>query len=182
MKLRIAGVALLMALLTTLASAAPQQRKSPHETVSAVIDGQRVIVVYGRPFTKDPKTGEPRKIWGGLVPWDKVWRTGADEATLLITQAPLVIGENTIPAGAYSLYTIPSESGDTVLIVNKAIGQWGLQYDQKQDLARIPLKKSSLDAPVDQFTIAIDKATGGGGTLTLSWESTAFSVPFSVKK
>src|SRR5829696_6916929 len=66
---------------------------SPHETTSALIDGCRVTLTYGRPFTKDPKTGEPRKIWGTLVPWDKAWRTGADEATVLMTQKPLVIGE-----------------------------------------------------------------------------------------
>src|ERR1041384_2045472 len=93
---------------------------SPHETTSAVIDGSRVTITYGRPFTKDPKTGEPRKIWGGLVPWDKAWRTGADEATLLITQKPLVIGETTIPAGAHTLYTVPSESGMSKLVFSKS--------------------------------------------------------------
>jgi len=67
---------------------AQQKRVSPHETISMVIDGNRVTIVYGRPYTKDPKTGESRKIWGGLVPYGKIWRTGADEATLLITQKP----------------------------------------------------------------------------------------------
>src|SRR6185503_3342613 len=94
------------AMLLGVSSLSAQQPKkaastggnSPHETTSAVIDGSRVTITYGRPFTKDPKSGEPRKIWGGLVPWDKAWRTGADEATLLITQKPLVIGETTIPA------------------------------------------------------------------------------------
>ncbi len=68
---------------------AQQKRLSPHETISAVIDGNRVTIVYGRPYTKNPRSGEVRKIWGGLVPYGKVWRTGADEATLLITQKPL---------------------------------------------------------------------------------------------
>src|SRR6059058_6038080 len=92
--------ALLIAVATIFLSSstlmAQQKRVSPHETVSAVVDGNRVTVVYGRPYTKDPKTGEPRKIWGGLVPFGKVWRTGADEATLLITQQDLQIGESTI--------------------------------------------------------------------------------------
>src|SRR5882672_8703719 len=112
---------------------AQQKRVSPHETISAVIDGGRVTLVYGRPYSKDPKSGEARKIWGGLVPYGKVWRTGADEATLLITQKPLVLGGTTIPAGAYTLYTWPEESG-AKLIVNKQLGQWGTQYDEKQDL------------------------------------------------
>src|SRR6476661_1251078 len=105
-------------LLSAAASEAQQQKKaastggvSPHETTSAVIDGNRVTITYGRPYTKDPKTAEPRKIWGSLVPWDKAWRTGSDEATLLITEKPIEIGDTTIPAGAYTLYTVPAESG-----------------------------------------------------------------------
>ncbi|HTO03966.1 MAG TPA: DUF2911 domain-containing protein, partial [Opitutus sp.] len=81
---------------------------SPHETTSTVIGdrrtGNRVTITYGRPYLKDPKTGEARKIWGGLVPWGKANRLGADEATLLLTQKPLVFGKTTIPAGAHTLY------------------------------------------------------------------------------
>src|SRR5487761_2722053 len=98
-------------LLCALPLMAQQKRVSPHETVSAVIDGCRVTVIYGRPYTKDPRSGEARKIWGGLVPYGKVWRTGADEATTLITQKPLVFGETTIPAGAYTLYMLPQADG-----------------------------------------------------------------------
>src|SRR6185503_2343082 len=107
------------AMLVGVSSLSAQQQKkaastggnSPHETTSAVIDGSRVTITYGRPFTKDPKSGEPRKIWGGLVPWDKAWRMGSDEATVLITQKALMIGDTEVPAGAYTLYAIPSESG-----------------------------------------------------------------------
>jgi hypothetical protein len=169
-------------LLSALPLMAQQKRVSPHETISLNADGNRVTVVYGRPYTKDPKTGEPRKIWGGLVPYGKVWRTGADEATLLITQKPIVMGETTIPAGAYTLFTLPDESGATKLIINKQLGQWGLQYDEKQDLVRIDLKKEAIDQPVDQFTIALGKNPSGGGVLKLIWESTQFSVPFTVAK
>lgn len=161
---------------------AQRARLSPHDTVSSVIDGNRVTLVYGRPYTKDPKTSEPRKIWGGLVPYGKVWRTGADEATLLITQKPIVFGETTLPAGAYTLFTLPAEDGSAKLIVSKQLGQWGLQYDEKQDLARIDLKKAALDKSVDQFTMAVAKNPSGGGLLKLTWENTEFSAAFTVQK
>ncbi len=161
---------------------AQQKRVSPHETVSAVIDGNRVTVVYGRPYTKDPKTGEAREIWGGLVPYGKVWRTGADEATLLITQKPLVFGEATIPAGAYTLYTLPLDDGTAKLIVNKQLGQWGTQYDEKQDLARIDLKKDVTDKTADQLTLAVSKNPAGGGILKITWANTQFSAAFTVQK
>src|SRR5947209_16881057 len=96
---------LLIAALTIAAMPLMAQQKraastggvSPHETTSAVVDGNRVTIVYGRPFTKDPKSGEARKIWGTLVPYGKVWRTGSDEATLLITQKPISLVGRTIP-------------------------------------------------------------------------------------
>src|SRR5947207_13020647 len=97
--------------LSSSAVMAQQKRVSPHETISAVVDGNRVTVVYGRPYTKDPKTGAPRKIWGGLVPLGKVWRTGADAAPLLITQQPITMGETASAAGAYTLYPLLAEHG-----------------------------------------------------------------------
>jgi hypothetical protein len=169
-------------LASTLPLMAQQKRVSPHETVSAVIDGNRVTVVYGRPYTKDPKTGEPRKIWGGLVPYGQVWRTGADEATLLITQRPIVMGGTTIPAGAYTVYTLPQEDGTAKLIINKQLGQWGTQYNESQDLARIDLVKEALEKSADQLAIRISKNEGGGGVFKISWENTQFSVPFTVQK
>jgi hypothetical protein len=156
-------------------------RVSPHETVNADIDGSAVTIVYGRPYSKDPKTGTPRKIWGELVPFGKVWRTGADEATLLTTKQPLDIGGTTIPAGTYSLFTLPEANG-AKLVVNKQTGQWGTKYDEKQDLARVEMKKETVDKAVDQFTIAIDKNPAGGGTLKLTWETTQYSVALKAKK
>ena len=155
---------------------------SPHETTSAVIDGCRVTITYGRPFTKDPKTGEPRKIWGGLVPWDKAWRTGADEATVLITQKPITFGETVVPAGAYTLYTIPAESGTSKLAISKNLGAWGVPVDEKNDLARVDMKKGPAEKQTDQFTIAVAKNPDGGGLIKLMWEDTEFTVPFTVKK
>jgi hypothetical protein len=160
-------------------------RVSPHETVSGVIDGNRVTVVYGRPYTKDPKTGAPRKIWGTLIPYGKVWRTGADEATLLITQKPIMFGDATIPAGAYTLWTLPAEDGSAKLIINKQIGQWGAGaniYSEGQDVARVDLKKDAVDAPVDQFTMAVEKNSSGGGVIKLTWENTQYSAAFTVQK
>ena len=175
-----------LAITTIVASALPllaqQKRLSPHETISTVIDGNRVTVVYGRPYTKSPRTGEVRKIWGSLVPYGKVWRTGADEATLLITQKPITLGGTTVPAGAYTLYTLPAEDGSAKLIINKQIGQWGTQYSEKEDLARVDLQKEALQAPVDQFVMAIEKNPAGGGVLKLSWESMAYAIPFTVLK
>jgi hypothetical protein len=160
-------------------------RISPHETVSKAIDGNRVTIVYGRPYTKDPKTGQDRKIWGDLVPYGEVWRTGSDEATLLITQQPIVIAGTTIPAGAYTLWTLPNQDGTAKLIINKQIGQWGLgpgSYDEKQDLVRVDLKKEAVATPVDQFTMAVSKDPSSGGVLSMVWEKTEFSVPFTVQK
>jgi len=183
--------ALIIATLALSASPlmAQQKRVSPHDTISTVIEGNRVMIVYGRPYTKDPHSGEARKIWGGLVPYGQIWRTGSDEATLLITQKPLAFGDTTIPAGAYTLWTLPNEDGTAKLAINKQIGQWGASrgdlkeiYDDSLDVARIDLKKAALDKPVDQFTMAIEKNPSGGGLLKMMWETTQFSVPFAVKK
>ncbi|MGA2246020.1 MAG: DUF2911 domain-containing protein [Verrucomicrobiota bacterium] len=178
-------VAIAAIAVSTLPLAAQQKRVSPHETVSQVIDGSRVTITYGRPYTKNPRTGEARKIWGELVPFGKVWRTGADEATTLITQKTLMFGDTAVPVGAYTLWTLPAEDGTAKLIINKQIGQWGVgpgSYDESTDLARIDLSKSALDTPVDQFTIDISKNASGGGVLKLRWENTQYSAAFTVQK
>jgi len=160
---------------------------SPHETTSAVIGdrrtGNRVTITYGRPFTKHPKTGEIRKIWGGLVPWDKADRLGADEATLLLTQQPLQFGNTVIPAGAYTLYIVPSETGVSKLAFSTNLGKWGVPVDETHDLARVDLTRSELPDPVGQLTIAVvnDQPTGGG-VIRIAWENTQFAAPFTVKK
>jgi Protein of unknown function (DUF2911) len=191
------AVLLATTLLSALPSIAQQKRVassggvSPHETIGAVIGdrrtGCRVTITYGRPYSKDPKSGETRKIWGSeaekaLVPYGKAWRMGADEATLLITLQPLMIGETAVPAGAYTLYMVPNENGPSKLAISTKIGQWGVPVDESHDLARVDLKKEALEKPVDQFTMAIDKDPSGGGVIKLMWENTQFSVPFTVKK
>lgn len=169
-------------LFTALGASAQQKRVSPPDVTGAVIDGNRVTVYYSRPNMTKAGTQEVRKIWGALVPYGKVWRTGANEATLLVIQKPIAFGETTVPAGAYTLWTLPQEDGSAKLIINKQIGQWGTQYDEKQDLARIDLKKEALEKPVEQFTMAIEKNPSGGGLLKLIWENTQFSAPFTVQK
>ena len=150
------------------------QRVSPHETVNATVDGAKISVTYGRPYMKG------RKIAGGLVPYGQVWRTGADEATTLVTDKALMFGSTHVQPGTYTLYTLPSDQG-WQLIINKQTGQWGTDYDQAQDLARIPMKVAKTNAPVEQFTIAIND-TPAGGELKLTWENSDVTAPFTVMK
>lgn len=152
---------------------------SAHETTSATFDrarDNRVTVSYGRPAAKG------RQIWGTLVPWGKAWRLGSDEATLLLTQQSMQIGETTLAPGAYTLYLVPAESGATKLAISKKLGGWGIPVDETQDVARIDMKKDELPNAVEQLTIAVEPNPAGGGTLKISWDKTAFSLPFTIKK
>lgn len=164
----------LASLLTlSLASAmtAQEQRKSPHETASVSLGGKQVTIAYGRPYLKGRKA-----VGGTLVPFGQVWRTGADEATLLTAPVDLTIGGLKVPAGKYALFTLPTESGWT-LIVSKNFDQWGaFTYDQAQDLGRVPMQMSKPASTVEQFTTAFQKPGGNAATLTLSWENTTASV------
>ena len=170
-----------VAMLSAWPAMAQRQRLSPHETISSVIDGNRVTITYGRPYTIKPGTTEVRKIWGGLVPYGEPWRLGADEATTLITQKPIEMGGKTIPAGAYTLYMLPAENGASQLAISTRLGGWGIPVDTSHDLARLDLKKETLDKPVNQFTITVSRASGGG-VLKLMWENTEFSAPFTVQR
>lgn len=155
-------------------------RASPHETISTVLGARgtntRVTITYGRPYAKG------RTVWGELVKWDKADRLGADEATLLLTQSALRVGDNTIPAGAYTLYIHPGAAGPSFLAISKNIGKWGIPVDEKSDLARVALTKGSLEKPVEQLTIAIEKSGEGTGVLKISWANTVFSVPIGIQK
>jgi Protein of unknown function (DUF2911) len=190
------GIALALVVAAALVTPTPamaqtakkkqRQRVSPHETITETIDGNELKLVYGRPYSKKPGTTEVRKIWGGLVPYGKVWRTGADEATLLTTKQPIEIGGYSLAAGTYSLFTVPNEDGTAKLVINKKTGQWGIPYNEESEkaneLARVDLKKADLDKTVDQFTMAIDSEASGGGVVKMQWEKTQYSVAFTVKK
>ena len=159
---------------------------SPHETISAVIGGRggpRVTITYGRPFSKDPKSGAIRKVWGTLVPWEKAWRLGSDEATTIISEQPLDLGGLTLEGGkAYTLYLVPSENGVTKLAVSTRIGKWGIPVDETKDLGRVDMKKDTLDQQIDELTLALQANPAGGGILKVMWENTQYSVAFAVKK
>lgn len=165
---------------------AKKVRPSPPATVSADIDGNEVKIAYSRPGAKNPKGGEVRKIWGGLVPYGKVWRTGANEATLLTTAKPIVIGGFSLAAGTYSLFTVPQADGSAKLIINKKTGQWGIPYKEAEEkaneLARVDLKKGKTSGNVDPFTMAVEKTGAGAGVITMAWEETQYSVAFKNKK
>jgi len=149
---------------------------SPPGTASVTFaDGKTVTINYNRPSVRG------RKIFGGLVPYGQVWRTGANAATSLKTDANLTIGGASVPAGSYTLYTIPNESG-WKLIINKQTGQWGTDYDEKEDLARVDMKVSNNASPTEQFTISFDKTGASTATLKLDWANTTASVAVSEKK
>ena len=147
---------------------------SPGDSVKATVAGAAVAVRYSRPSARG------RVIFGGVVPWNQVWRTGANAATVLETDADLIVAGTRLPAGKYSLWTIPAPSG-WKLIVNRNTGQWGTDYDAQYDFARLDMKVEPLTRPVEQFTIAIEPRGKGGGVLALEWERTRASIPFSRK-
>jgi len=166
-----------------------QARVSPHavtsQNIGAGADRTQVTISYGRPYTILPGTTVVRKIWGGQVPWEKAYRLGADEATTLTTGLPLMIGTTTIPAGTYALYMIPSESGVSKIALSTNVAKWGIPVDEKHDVGRFDLKKETLPAPVDQLTIVIAKDPTVGpnaGAIQIRWETTQFSLPFTVTK
>jgi hypothetical protein len=192
-KFGFAAIVVVAATLACTSSASAQAAKkkggrapvSPHETITATIDGDDVKLVYGRPYTTKPGTTEARKIWGGLVPFGKVWRTGADAATLFTTAKPIEIGGHELAAGTYSLFTVPESDGSAKLIVNKKTGQWGIPYveasEKANELFRVDLKKETV-SKTDQFTMAIESNPAGGGLIKMAWETTGYWVAFTVKK
>jgi hypothetical protein len=164
------GVSTIMLACAAIALAqSPQQDKSkrlsPHESTEVTLKGKKITIEYGRPYLKGRKLGQE------LAPYGKVWRTGADEATAFTTEIDLNIGGTKVPAGKYTLYTLPSE-GTWKLIINKQTGQWGTKYDESQDLARIDMQKTKLSQPVEQFTISFDKKNESTANLNLDWENT----------
>lgn len=149
----------------------PGKGGSPHVRTEWTIDGATISIEYGRPLLK----GRPEAT---LMPPGQPWRTGADEATTLRTDRPLRFGALAVPAGTYTLYTVPGATG-WQLIVSRQTGQWGIPYPEGQDLGRAPMTVEKTAAPVEQLTIAIDD-TPAGGTLRVEWGSTSARIPFTV--
>jgi hypothetical protein len=143
----------------------PKKPLSPPAKAEGTIGGKHITVEYSAPSKRD------RKIMGELVPYGKVWRTGANAATTLKTDGDLMIGTAHVPAGTYTLYTLPGEK-EWTLIINKQTGQWGTNYDEKQDLARVKMNVKTLPTTVETFVIAIKPAGPQSGALYLTWENT----------
>lgn len=146
------------------------ERLSPHESAMGKVGEANITVTYGRPYKKG------REIYGGLVPWDEVWRTGADEATTLETDRDLMLGSLHVPAGKYALFTIPGQDNWT-LIVNKVADQWGaFNFAEAEDLGRVQMSVSESEA-TEQLTIGIEAGEGPNGTLSIVWDTTAATLP-----
>lgn len=163
------------ALLALSVLAACQKRPSSAASATCDLGGGKTITTnYSSPHMKG------RKIYGSLVPFGQVWRAGANEATTFVTSRDVVVGGKLVPAGSYTIFTIPS-ADKWVLIINKKTGEWGIPYKYENDeLARVDMRVSKLAAPVENFTIAYDKS-GSGSILRMDWETTRASVDVTAK-
>ena len=161
--------------LTALLAVGQSSRPSPPASASCDLGGGKAIKTdYSSPRLKG------RKMIGGVEPYGKVWRNGANEATTFVTSTDLVIGGKSVPAGSYTLFVVPNADKWT-LIINKKTGEWGIPYKyESDDLARVDMKVASTSSPVENFTISLTPA-GGGCTLAMSWENTQASVDISEK-
>jgi hypothetical protein len=161
-------------LAATLAPGATGHRKitensqSPTAETSVTLGGHAITIEYNAPSARG------RQVEGGLVPYGAVWRLGADSATTLTADADITIGSLKVPKGIYTLYIAAKENGWT-LIVNKQTGQWGTDYDQSQDLGRVPMKVSKLGAPAEKLYIALSSSG-----LEITWGNTKAVVPIKL--
>jgi hypothetical protein len=176
MRKAIAVISVLSLGLVLFAAACQAQQdksKRPSPPATATLDlggGKSVTIDYSSPRAKG------RKIFGELVPFGQVWRTGANEATAFVTTADVTVGGTTVPAGNYTLFTIPDQDKWT-LVISKKTGEWGTAYPgPSNDLARVDMKVSTLPSPVENFTISFDK-----GNLNIDWETTRASVAVAKK-
>jgi len=150
------------------------ERAAPRATVDQQIGWARVGIEYGRPETRG------RKVFGEMVPFDRVWRLGSDEATRLVTDAEIALGALVVPAGSYSLFVVPHPRTWT-LVVNKVADQWGAwNRNPAQDLGRIELDVETLEAPVDALTLALEPTGERSAVLAIAWELMRVTVPVSV--
>jgi Protein of unknown function (DUF2911) len=138
-------------------------------------DGKTVHVDYASPRMRG------RKIFGGLVPYGEVWRAGANEATTFVIDTNVKIGGKEVPAGSYTLFTLPNPDS-WQLIISKQTGEWGIPYPGAQyDFARVPMQVSKLPSPLENFTISFD-SNGSTCTMRLDWEMTRASVALTEKR
>lgn len=143
---------------------------SPPATATVQLPAGNIEITYNMPAMRG------RKIFGGLVPYGKVWRTGANPATTLKTATTLKVGTATVPAGTYTLYTLPSE-GSWKLIINKQTGQWGTVYTASRDLSRVDMQKNALPDPQERMSISFENTHGNHTQLHIRWAKTDVWVP-----
>jgi Protein of unknown function (DUF2911) len=148
---------------------------SPPRKADVSLSGAAITIDYSAPSARG------RTIFGGLVPYGEVWRTGANAATTLKTSSNLQIGDLNVPAGTYTLYSVPSADG-WKLVVNKQTGQWGTVYNKAQDLGRTTMSVGSTAAPLETFVIDFEKTMGEKTELHLKWAGVDASVPVTVVK
>ena len=146
-------------------SSGGMKQLSVRDTARATIGDATITVDYGRPLARG------RVLLGNVVPFDEVWRTGANAATQLTTSAPLTLAGVRLSPGTYTLWTVPRKDGHAELIVNKQFGQWGTEYDPSQDLARIPVAMTTGRAVRERFTFAVEE-----GRLVYEWGDVEFAV------
>jgi len=151
----------------------PGKAGSPHVRTEWTIDSANISIEYGRPSLKGRVPGKDVDPYEG-----REWRTGADEATTLKTDKALTFGTLSVPAGTYTLYTIPA-GGTWQLIVSKKTGQWGIPYPKGEDLGRVAMTAGKAPAAAEQLTISVED-TAKGGTLHIDWGTTRASIPFTV--
>jgi DUF2911 family protein len=156
------------------AKGGPIGQMSPPDTVKATIGAANIRIAYSRPLKRG------RVIFGNIVPWNQVWRTGANAATQLTTDKDLVFGTTVVPAGKYTLWTLPTPTGAR-LIINSETGQWGTNYQADKDFARVDLTTNQLSQPVEQFVIGVAPQGAAGGVLRLAWDDREYVIPFTVK-
>jgi hypothetical protein len=177
MSKRIAVPVLFTILITTAACAQTGGGSRPSPAASAICDlggGKTVKTNYSSPRVKG------RKIFGELVPFGEVWRTGANEATTFVPSTDVVVGGKAVPAGNYTIFTVPKADKWT-LIINKKTGEWGIPYKYESDeLARVDMTVSKLPSLAENFAIAYDKAAGAC-TMHIDWETTRASVSIAAK-
>jgi hypothetical protein len=149
---------------------------SPRDTVKATDDkGVWMWIDYGRPSMRG------RKIFGQVVPYGEVWRTGANAATQVKIERALVVEDTVVPAGFYTLWTVPAPDG-WKLIINGETGQWGTEHKPEKDLYTIPMATAALPNPVEQFTISVMSSQTGDNVLAFDWERTRATVHFHDKQ
>lgn len=176
MQRRLALSTILLFLLSAFSFAQMgKTRPSPAASATCDLGGSKAVKTdYSSPRAKG------REIFGGLVPYGEVWRTGANEATTFVASGDVEVGGKSVPAGSYTIFTVPNPD-KWILIVNKKTGEWGIPYKYESDeLARVDMKASKLPSPVEDFTISYVKS-GDGCTMNIEWATTRASVEIKGK-